>query len=182
MNATEILKHLEANPLDKKVLTEALVAPIVAEKDAAHAKVVAEKDAKIGTLTEDLGKRDAKIAEQAATLTEQGAKLDGYKAGEATAAKRGRLTKVLTESDLAKKHGKNAEAASEKFVGFLMEADETKWAEMIDDRVKTLDQAVAQAAPRPRSFVKDSETVTESRNGTPSGDVHEKVRAALTRF
>jgi hypothetical protein len=96
-------------------------------------------------------------------LTEVRAKVDTFEAAQKTAEKRTRLQKVLGESDLKKRHGKNTAAITEKFTGLLMEAAEDAWAELIEERCAALDGAVGQVPGngRPQSTGKDTQTLTE---------------------
>lgn len=149
------------------VLTEAKgreVAGLNAETEALRSKII---------------EQGRTIAEQARALTEANAKLDGYQAADKTRAKADKLAKFLAESDLAKKHGKNENAVTDRFRQTLLESDEAKWKEMVDDRIAILDSARPTMRVQSEGKGSAQTDLSESGNGIPA-DAHARAYAALT--
>lgn len=111
------------------------------------------------------------------TLAETVAVVDGFKAKDAVAAKRGRLDQVIAESDLGKKYGKVEGAVSVIFVESLMSQEEAQWASLIEDRVKMLDGA--KPSQQPTSAKKD-ETLTEDAGKVIPMDAYDRMRRSIT--
>ncbi len=136
---------------------------------------------KLQEAIDGFGKEKQTLTESIATLSKErdGLKVevDGFKAKEAVAAKRVKLQEAIDKHDLGKKFGKVKEVVSDVFVASLMEADETKWGGLLDDRYTSMTKA--QTGQRPRSEGK-VEGLSEGAEGE-RGTLHERLREAVIR-
>ena len=107
-------------------------------------------------------------------------KVDGFEAKEAVAAKRARLQEAIEKHDLTKQFGKVKAAVSDVFVGTLMEADESKWGGLLDERVALLKDVPAGQRPRSDGGSDKESVLSEAAGGLPEG-IHARLAAAIQR-
>ena len=107
-------------------------------------------------------------------------KVDGFEAKEAVAAKRARLQEAIEKHDLTKQFGKVKAAVSDVFVDTLMEADESKWGGLLDERVALLKDVPAGQRPRSDGGSDKESVLSEAAGGLPEG-IHARLAAAIQR-
>jgi len=149
------------------------------EKDAAHKAALKESlaGAELKSLTEAKASVEAENAKLKTELVESKAKVSAFEAASASRAKAAKLDKVLVESDLGKKFGKNPHAITDEFKALLSDTAEDKWAALIEDRAKLL--AEVKTSIGPRSAGKDPAALVEGRDGLVPEGSHERLRRAL---
>ncbi len=121
--------------------------------------------------------------EKAALTTERDGlkgKVDTFEAKEAVAAKRARLQEAIDKHDLTKQFGKVKAAVSDVFVGTLMEADESKWGGLLDERVALLKDVPAGQRPRSDGGSDKESVLSEAAGALPEG-IHARLAAAILR-
>lgn len=174
-----ILTHLKDKPEDQKLLAEHF--GFVPKADAAKlqesaAALTGERDG----LKAKVAEHETALAAKDKSLLEAKSELDGFRAKDALAAKRAKLSEAIAAHAITKEFGAVKGAVSDEFRALLEGMDEAAWAKQIDDRYAAL-----KGVPRgqqPRSDLKDQRTLREAAGGDdlPEG-VHGRVAALLGR-
>lgn len=160
MELKDVLAHLKEHADDLTVVATQFGYVVKAD----HVKL----QESVTALTTERDGLKGKVGEQEKALTEAKVKLDGFEAKDALVAKRGRLTKVISEHKLTTEFGKIKEAVTDEFRTLLEGIEEERWPKLLDDRYAAL-KGVPAAAPGPQSRVKDSVPLTEGENKVPEG-------------
>jgi hypothetical protein len=163
-NAATIATHLKDNTEHQKQVCDLL--GVVPKAEATKLQESVE------TLTKE---RDT-IAKERDTLKGE---VDGFKAKDAVAAKQVKLHEAIAAHDLGKSYGKVAGVVTDTFVGMLMEHEDKDWSKLLQDRLDLVKGA--RSGQRPMSQGKDLTEGGDGGRGTDAGDLHTRLREAVTR-
>ena len=169
-----ILAYLKEKPEDQKLLAEHY--GFTAKADTA--KLAESMDA----VKTELATAKAALAERDTKLVEAKVELDGFKAKDALAEKRLKLSEAIEAHPLKKEYGtKVKDLISTDFVTLLEGLDEAGWKKHLDDRYNLLRNVPTTTGQRVQSDLKSSQFLAESRgNGIPDG-IHARVAASFSR-
>jgi hypothetical protein len=141
-------------------------------------KQLTEANEKLGAANVQIKTLTDEKTQLTADLAEAKKVIDGYKSAEAVAKKRDKMVAVLAEHGLGKKYAKTEGAISDVFRSQLMEADEDKWAAIMDAHLASLD-AVLGAKPPAQAPESKPKIVQESKDGPLPEGTHSRLFAAL---